>query len=188
VGPACRWPSLYIGQDLERSLRATDIRKAHSNQLDSKFRMQRGWSSVDGYCWWYADAVRSALSTQEGRASILPLTRGTIALQPLAPWIDDKAPDKVRRPAVIDTADGPVLCWTAPNSKYESDRAVRYVVYRFGGKERVDLDNPAHIIGTTPNTFFNLKDYAVKGKSVFVVTALDRLQNESKGVSLSVEF
>lgn len=179
---------LYIGQDLERSLRSTDIRKAHSNQLDSKFRMQRGWSSIDGYCWWYADAVRSALSTTEGKASILPLTKGTIALQPLAPWMDDKAPDKVRRPAVIDTADGPVLCWTAPGCKHEADRATRYVVYRFGGNEKVDLNSPYHIIGTTQNTFFALKDHAQKGKNVFVITALDRLQNESKGVTLRVTF
>lgn len=179
---------LYIGQDLERSLRAKDIRKAHSNQLDSKFRMQRGWSSVHGYCWWYADAVRSALSTTEGRASLLPLTRGTMALQPPAPWMDDKAPGKVRRPAVIDTSDGPVLCWTAPDSKNASDRAVRYVVYRFDGNEKVSLDNPARIIGITPSPFFALKEHAVKGKNVYVITALDRLQNESKATTLRVTF
>lgn len=179
---------LYIGQDLERSLRATDIRKAHSNQVESKFRMQRGWSSTDGYCWWYADAVRAALGTTEGKSSLLPLTKGTVALQPLYPWIDDKAPDKVTRPAVIDTSDGPVLCWTAPVSKFEADRAVRYAVYAFERDERVDIEESGHILAVTPQTFLPLQPYLQRGKYVLVITALDRLSNESKGTSLRVEL
>ena len=179
---------LYIGQDLERSLRATDIRNTHTNQLANKFRMQRGWSSVDGYCWWYADAVRSALATPAGRSYVCAVAPDTPALQPTMLWIDDKAPGAVSRPAVITTDDGPVLCWTAPTFRYEADRPVRYVVYRFANGETVNLDDPTHICGITDEPFFNLSDLQGTGKQTFVVTALDRLHNESKGTRFKVRL
>jgi hypothetical protein len=78
--------------------------------------------------------------------------------------------------------DGYYLFWTAPKTKKvgEMDIAKQYVVYRFAKKEKINLDDPAHIVGITSNTFYKLPYEKGKQKYTYVVTALDRLQNESK--------
>ena len=169
---------LFIGQDLERSLKAADPQSPGHNQLAAKFRMQRS-EPVSGYCWWYADALRIHMATAAGKAEVQDVAHaGTLALQPRFPFLDNKAPAPVRKPALIRTDDGPVLMWTTPKYKSELDRPIRYVIYRFRSDEELDLSNGARIIGFTPNTYFNLTPES--GRFVFVITTLDRLQNESR--------
>ena len=103
-----------------------------------------------------------------------------LALQPEYSFIDKKAPGKVKRLEVISTDDGPVLCWTAPKYKKEMNRPVKYVVYRFAKGEKRNLDDATKIVGFTQNTFFPLAGQEEKVKYTYVVTALDRLHNESK--------
>jgi hypothetical protein len=55
---------------------------------------------------------------------------------------------------------------------------VQYVVYRFNNGEKVDIHNPAHIMAITRNTYYRLP--ARGNRDTYVVTALDRLHNESK--------
>jgi len=78
------------------------------------------------------------------------------------------------------TEDGPMLFWTAPKAKDEMDKAVQYVVYRFDKKEKVNLDDPSKIVTITRDTFIPLPYEDGKTKYQYVVTALDRLHNESK--------
>ena len=59
------------------------------------------------------------------------------ALIPESPFMDDKAPGKVKKVKMVWTYEGPVLFWTAPKAKDEMDKAVQYVVYRFDKKEKV---------------------------------------------------
>lgn len=80
------------------------------------------------------------------------------------------------------TADGYILFWTAPKAKDEMDKAVRYVIYRFNNDEKVNLNDPSHIVEITTNTFYKLPYENGKTKYRYVVTALDRLHNESKAV------
>jgi len=177
---------LFIGQDLERSLQYADLQDPARNQLETKFRLQRN-EPVSGYCWWYADALRTHMATLEGRAEVQSVAHaGTIALQPLFPFLDHKAPSPVRKPAQIATDDGPVLMWTAPSYKHELDRPIRYVVYRFDPKEKVDLNNASHIVGLTSNTYFLLTPETGTNRYTYVITSLDRLQNESKPSKVKV--
>ena len=60
------------------------------------------------------------------------------------------------------------------------DRAVQYVVYRFGHDEEIDLSDPSHIVAVTRNSFCKLPYKDGKTRYRYVVTALDRLHNESK--------
>lgn len=73
-----------------------------------------------------------------------------------------------------------MMFWTAPKSKSIMNEAARYVVYQFNRGERIDLEDPSHIVAITPNTFFKLPYENGKSKYTYVVTALDRLHNESK--------
>ena len=74
------------------------------------------------------------------------------ALPPVFDFMDNEAPDKVRKVKPVWTADGYILFWTAPKFKDEMNRPVQYVVYRFGSKEKVDIDDPSHIVAVTRNT------------------------------------
>lgn len=94
--------------------------------------------------------------------------------------IGRKAPKHVKKLDVIWTDDGPVLCWTAPKYKDEMNRPVKYVVYRFVKSEKVDLNDATKIMGFTTQPFFPLTYEGGKVKYNYVVTALDRLHNESK--------
>lgn len=178
---------LFIGQDLERSLQYNDPAQPSHNQLARKFALMRS-VPVSGYCWWYADAVRSHMMTTAGRAEIQRVAHAeTIALQPTFPFIDKEAPGAVTKLAVVDTSDGPALFWTAPEYKDDMNRPVRYVVYRFEKGQKVDINKASHIVATTTNTFLLLSK-ADKGRCVYVVTALDRLQNESKASKIKVKL
>ena len=68
------------------------------------------------------------------------------------------------------------------------DKAVQYVVYRFGSKEKVDIEDPSHIVAITRHPFYKLPYDDGKTKYRYVVTALDRLHNESKSVSKKVKL
>lgn len=179
---------LYIGQDLERSLQYTDPADPTRDQLLRKFALQRS-EATSGYCWWYADALRQKISDPVVASEVYAVAHpSTFALQPLCPFLDNRAPGAVRKPALIAGIQGPVIYWTAPAWKHEMDRPIRYVIYRFQKGEKVDISDPRRIVAFTTSTFYELPADAPRGKFVYVITALDRLQNESKPVAVKVSL
>ena len=97
-----RWWSRYagnrplvIGQDVERTVKAADLQRPGQNQMAEKFRLQRQLPNVVGSCLWYSAAV---VRNEGGYASQLAYNyHATPALQPLMPFLDDKAPKKVKK-------------------------------------------------------------------------------------------
>lgn len=73
-----------------------------------------------------------------------------------------------------------MLFWREPRGKKETDRARQYVIYRFEDGEHIDLKYAENIIAITSNTFYKLPYVDGRRKYTYVVTALDRLHNESK--------
>jgi len=173
---------LFIGEDVERTVKAADLRNPNSNQMPAKMLLHQQLSNVEGTCLWYAKAV--ADNTGNYGHTLRDYYWRYPALQPRMTFIDGKAPKKPRKLKLIDTQDGRVLFWTAPRGKSWKDKAVKYVVYRFSKGESVDLNSAKNILTVTPNTFFNVERY---GSGTYVVTALDRLSNESKKVSKKIK-
>ena len=104
----------------------------------------------------------------------------TPALQPLMPHIDDKAPKAPRKLKVIKMDDDEqVLFWTAPKGRGWKDEAVKYVVYRFEHGEPLNIDDPSKIVKITTDCLYPLPADQ-PGRYTYVVTALDRMHNESK--------
>jgi hypothetical protein len=68
------------------------------------------------------------------------------------------------------------------------DVATRYVVYRFFRGEKINLDDPSHILCITDRTMLPLGYQGGHTSWTYVVTALDRLQNESKAVKKRVKL
>ena len=169
---------LYIGQDVMRTINAADINNPTQHQQAHKMQLQRSYDAIGGSCQWPASAVAENVG---GYATTLNREyHQWLALQPRYPFIDNKAPRNVKALEIIWTDEGPVLCWTAPKYKNEMDRPVKYVVYRFAKGEKIDLNDATKIVGFTQQTFFPLTYQGGKVKYTYVVTALDRLHNESK--------
>ena len=54
--------------------------------------------------------------------------------------------------------------------------------------QKIDLNSSTHIIGITDQTMYKLPYQFGKEKYTYVITALDRLQNESKPVKVKVKL
>ena len=177
---------LFIGQDVMRTVQKPDLQNPNIHQQARKMQLQRAQPAIEGSCQWYAAAVvdnvgnyREALSRHYHRYP---------ALQPLFPFMDKKAPKKVRKLKPVWMEDGYILCWTAPKARHEMDRAIQYVVYRFAKGEKRNLDAPSKIVTITRDTFYKLPYEDGKTTYYYVVTALDHLQNESKAAKKKVKL
>lgn len=178
---------LFIGEDVERTAKYADPQNANSNQLPAKHRLHQQSRHVVGTVLWYAKAV---VDNVGGIGDALRTSYWCYpALQPLMPFIDNKAPKHPRKVKVVWTdSDGPVLFWQAPKGKHWGDVAAKYVVYCFANGESVNLNDPSKIVAITTDTYCRLPYKGGQQKYTYVVTALDRLANESKGKKAKVKL
>ena len=177
---------LFIGQSVMNTIQNADPKNPSVNQLPRKMALERAYQTIGGSCQWPASAVVE--NAGKYRDALVQEYHKYPALVPVFDFMDDKAPGKVRKVKKVWTEDGYMLFWTAPRAKDEMDRAVQYVVYCFGDKERVNIDDASHIVAVTRNNFYKLPYKDGKNKYRYVVTALDRLHNESKSVSKKVKL
>ena len=175
---------LFIGQSVMNTIQNADPKNPSMNQLPRKMALERAYQTIGGSCQWPASAVVE--NAGKYRDALVQEYHKYPALVPVFDFMDDKAPGKVRKVKKVWTEDGYMLFWTPPKAKDEMDRAVQYVVYRFGDKEKVNIDDASHIVAVTRNNFYKLPYKDGKNKYRYVVTALDRLHNESKSVSKKV--
>ena len=177
---------LFIGQSVMNTIQNADPKNPSMNQLPRKMALERAYQTIGGSCQWPASAVVE--NAGKYRDALVQEYHKYPALVPVFDFMDDKAPGKVRKVKKVWTEDGYMLFWTPPKAKDEMDRAVQYVVYRFGDKEKVNIDDASHIVAVTSNNFYKLPYKDGKNKYRYVVTALDRLHNESKSVSKKVKL
>ena len=177
---------LFIGQSVMNSVQKADPANPSINQLPRKMALQRAYQTIGGSCQWPAGAVVE--NAGQYRDALIQEYHKYPALVPVFDFMDNEAPDKVRKVKSVWTADGYMLFWTAPKAKDEMDRAVQYVVYRFDNKEKADLNDPSRIVAITRNNYYKLPYDNGKTKYRYVVTALDRIHNESKSVSKKVKL
>lgn len=177
---------LFIGQSVMNTVQNADPKNPSINQLPRKMALERAYQTIGGSCQWPASAVVE--NAGKYRDALVQEYHKYPALVPVFDFMDDKAPGKVRKVKKVWTEDGYMLFWTAPKAKDQMDRAVQYVVYRFDGKEKVNIDDASHIVAITRNNFYKLPYDDGKTKYRYVVTALDRLHNESKSVSKKVKL
>ncbi len=177
---------LFIGEDVERTAKYSDLNDPRQNQMAAKYQLHADNENVGGTVLWYAKAAVDNI----GNYGTLLRTNywRTPALQPLMPFIDDKAPAAPRKVKALWTSDGYTLFWQAPKGKSWRDEAHRYVVYRFAKGEKIDISSPEHIVAITSNTWYLLPYDDGKTKYTYVVTALDRMSNESKIVKRKVKL
>ena len=178
---------LYIGQDVVRTVNAKDATTSCGNQQQRKFEIQRANAGVSGSCFW--DAASAANNMHGYRDFLEDALYRYPSLMPLVPFMDDDAPAKVKGLRMLEDENGRMLLWIVDDRAYKEvmDAPHRFVVYCYAAGERVDIENPANIMNVVSKPFLRLPQ-DMKGEYTFVVTVLDRLHNESKGVKLKVEL
>lgn len=177
---------LFIGQDVNRTVKAKDTENAARHQLVQKMDMQRAQSSIQGSCLW--DAASAANNVGGYRDILAQNYHSYPALMPLMPFIDKDAPEKVKGVELIKADNGDdVLVWLTAECDDVMNAPAKYLVYRFAQGEKVNLNSMKNIVAITANTYYKIPADQ-KGKATYVVTVLDRLQNESKGVKCKVKL
>ena len=167
---------VYFGLGLYRMLGSPTGRWAGTTELLSQIRDIREQAPKTGYALYSLSNLSKIVAPIEDS---LEQYGKTFALVPQMKWIDSIPP----LPPVVkgyNTASGYFLQWTQQNPSREM---LRYIIYRFAKGSAIDLDNPEHIIGITAETQYI--DAHAPATSVYVVTTIDRLWNESMASNIA---
>lgn len=170
---------LYIGQDVARTMKA--------DQLAAKMTLERQMDRVEGHCFWPANEL---LWNNKGVADSLKMNYHRYpALIPAYRHLHDKSPKEVSRLKAEWSPEGYVLHWDTRQSRTNPELASYFVVYRFGDKETVNLNDPSKIVAITKEKKYLLPYKRGAEKYKYIVTAVDRFHNESvKGKSKKVKL
>lgn len=166
---ACEVP-LYVGQDVARTQKA--------DQLTEKMRLSRELPRTQGNCFWPANEI---LWNNGGMADSLQQHYHRYpALIPAYTHMYDGKPGKICGLKVGKTGNGYTFRWKVKGDPQDPRSARYFVIYRFPRGEKINLENPSRILGTTRYTEFYLPG-GVDKKYRYVITSVDRFHNESKG-------
>jgi uncharacterized lipoprotein YddW (UPF0748 family) len=168
---------LYVGQDVARTMKYADIPPSNEkNQLRHKIELTRDAAHIQGNCWWPGYAVTR---NEGGVADLLHNDfQSTIALCPTYPWISNEKPEAVTS---LKHKDGK-LTWTAPKAENKVSDITKFVIYHFKDSKSIDLEDSAAIIAVT-----NRYEYEVSEPGTYIVTALDRVNNESEPTKINIK-
>jgi len=178
---------LYIGQDVERTMKAPDLRFPERNQLTRKKQLEQTLSGIDGTCWWPG---YSLIRNSNGVADSLKNNyQANPALIPAFTNFHKKAPKDVKSLKAEWTQHGYLLHWKRNGDQRDPEKAQYYVVYRFKDGEKTRLDDPSKIVAVTNRTAILLPYEKGKSKYKYIVTSVDRFHNETKkGKSKTVKL
>lgn len=177
---------LYIGEDVERTVKYSDPKNPSQHQLAAKHRLHQQMRNVSGTILWYAKAVVD----NPGNYGTMLRTNywKNPVLQPSMTFIDKSAPKKPKSLKASWTSDGYVLFWSAPKGKNWKNISTMYAVYRFAKGEKVNINDASKLVAVTNKLFYKLPYEDGKQKYTYVVTALNRLHNESKPAKKKIKL
>ena len=170
---------LYIGQG---AYRATENREGWRNrqQIPDQIRYLRNNARVQGSVFFSSKSLTNNL------AGVNDSLRSDFyrypALQPAMLWLDDvdpNPPKDVMAKALNDCVD---ISWKAPSPASDGQTAYGYVIYRFKEGEEIRTSEPGNILKISFDASqTNFSDFSVSPGSryTYVITAIDRLKNES---------
>ena len=169
---------LYIGQSVDRTMKA--------DELPRKMLYERSLSKVKGNCFWPANEIlwdnRGVTDSLQNNYHRYP------ALIPAYTHQCDKAPKGVRKLKTEWTEKGLRLHWDAKQDPNNPELANYFVVYCFKDGEPLNLTDPSKIVLVTRQQGCLLPYKEGNVKYRYVVTAVDRFHNESKGKVAKVKL
>ena len=172
---------LYIGQGIYRiNVTGSDANWLKASEVPTQIRLNRNTPSVLGSIHFSSKQVlknplgfQDSLRTQlYNHPALIPPMRWKDSIPPLAP---------TGLIATINANQTQVtLKWNRPNAASDGEKAHYFVVYRFLFGEILDLNKTPAIRQITATDTISFTDvYANPAAFQYVVTAVDRLHNES---------
>ena len=172
---------LYIGQNVSRTINAVpqgSKDKKGVSQLHEKMRMVREDPKVHGNVWW---SGYSLANNPNGIADSLANSyQHYPALVPQYKHIDSIPPAPVRNFSGYKTNKGIQLTWQAIPTGNEMDKAAYFCIYRFDVNEPVNLNDATKMLKVVRKPHYIVPNSTNSKNYKYVVTALDRLHNESQ--------
>jgi uncharacterized lipoprotein YddW (UPF0748 family) len=104
------------------------------------------------------------------------------ALPPVMLWLDSIPPNQPQQLLVTATSGKVSLKWTAPIPARDKEAVYGYVIYRFAADEKIDVGRAENILSIRYSAEQVAEDKTAEPnkKYIYVVTAIDRLKNESE--------
>ena len=178
----CPRRHLYIGQGAYR-VGSRDSGWQNLSELPGQVRFNRRNSRIGGTIFFSSKSLTNNLGGFQDtlRADLYRLP----ALVPPMLWKDSIAPNPPRRLSAIPDKQAVSLTWEAPPLAADGGTARYYVVYRFEAGREENLENSANILAIRRPTEFMFTDERVRSgvRYVYIVTAFDRLHNESSAIA-----
>jgi uncharacterized lipoprotein YddW (UPF0748 family) len=168
---------LYIGQ---AAYRINADANWNAAQMPTQIRQNRLNAKIKGSVYYNTNSLNK--NPLGFRDSLRTNLYKTPALLPLMPWKYSTPPAKPQNLTATKNNGNIVLNWQKASSGSKELEKIRgYVVYRFADQEVVDINKAEAIRYITPNdtTAFTDIDFGKASKVTFVITAIDRLNNES---------
>jgi uncharacterized lipoprotein YddW (UPF0748 family) len=174
---------VYIGQGpylIHNGSSRKEAAWAFPNQIPNQIKYIRGNNRIQGSVFFssksfstVARALGDSLKTNYYKYPALP---------PQMPWLDDVVPNQPLNLTAEAQHDGVHLKWEKPLKATDGETASGYVIYRFNEGEKIDVLDAKNILKISFEDFPSFIDTNVeKGKRYnYLVTALDRLKNESE--------
>ncbi len=173
---------LYIGHGVYRvKAGSKEIGWEKANQISRQIRYNRTKPQISGSIYFSSkQLINNELSVNDSLKKLYYYP----ALMPTMPWKDKIPPNAPQNVKIRKIADlGVAITWEAPATPPKDGDAVNaFVVYRFEENEQINLENPAKILQIVRNEgILSCTDKTLNQEKsyVYVVTALDRLHNES---------
>jgi uncharacterized lipoprotein YddW (UPF0748 family) len=165
-----------VGDAAQNAAFATD-----KTQIPRQVRLNRSLAGINGQVVYNTTSLRN--NPLGFRDSLRLNLYNRPALLPTMPWKDNIAPSPVNSLAGVKLANNTIsLTWVNPPAAVatEMDVVKRFAIYR-GINTMPDINNPADLIAITNtdvSTFIDT-DVSLSTTYNYVVTAIDRLYNES---------
>jgi uncharacterized lipoprotein YddW (UPF0748 family) len=182
---------VYIGH---AAYRAMENRQAWVNRglLSDKIRYLRKNSNIQGSVYFSSKSVTNNL------AGLQDSLRNDFyrypALQPTMEWLDSVKPNAPKALVARQLAKAVELNWKEALEAADGEKAYGYVIYRFKRGEKIDTEKVKHVISISfdaSKTSFLDTSVMANQAYIYVVSAIDRLKNESEpsnSASISLNF
>jgi uncharacterized lipoprotein YddW (UPF0748 family) len=171
---------LYIGHAAYRLFADPESSWNDYREMPRQVRYLREFRQVMGSAYYSSKAILK--NSGSFRDSLRREFYRYPALVPPMPWKDPVPPAAPPSLTAQATEQGLLLRWTPPPPAADQEGAARYVLYRFGKGQAIDLQDPRHIVAIVPGGQQAFLDRQSKPEEAptYALTALDRLHNESE--------
>lgn len=165
---------IYYGLGAYRMKENKKSMSYHASELLWQIRDIRKTCTNSGYSFYSASSFNNI--TVPLKDSLMQHYTIFPAFPPVMKWIDSLPP---ATPIVQtkQTPNGTDIHWQV---KHDPNEHLKYVVYRFKDNEPVNIDRSDRILSVQQGEEYHIPTDKGNAKSIYVVTALDRLWNESK--------